>query len=187
MKAKTSTEQSLAVGLLTLLHYTNTLHVKRNMNTISSFFAGALVLVTVLSYGQTNYVDPTGSYTLKGKRLKNGERANHGEVHVKLIDNSRLAISFYYNKGYPSYNSGSFVDTLDYVDHKAVYTFYEPERPGSDCKLIFTFHRNKLNIKHEAEDYNYSCGFGMGVVVSGTMPKTSTRVPEIKDFWENED
>jgi hypothetical protein len=157
------------------------------MNKKKSFLALALILVTVLSYGQNNYVNPTGSYTLKGKKLKNGERANHGEVHVKLIDNNRLAISFYYNKGYPSYNSGSFVDTLDYVDNKAVYTYDEPEIPISDCRLTFTFHKQKVTINHEAEDYNYSCGFGMGVVASGIMLKTSAKVPEIKDFWENKE
>jgi hypothetical protein len=157
------------------------------MKKISSFLALALILVTILSYGQTNYVNPTGSYILKGKKLKNGERANHGEVQVKLIDKNRLAISFYYNKGYPSYNSGSFVDTLEYVDNKAVYTYDEPERLISDCKLTFTFDKKKVTINHQAEDYNYSCGFGMGVVASGIMPKISARIPEIKDFWENKE
>jgi hypothetical protein len=157
------------------------------MNKKKCFLALALILVTVLSYGQNSYVNPTGSYILKGKKLKNDERANHGEVHVILIDNNRLAISFYYNKGYPSYNSGSFVDTLDYVDNKAVYTYDEPERPTSDCKLTFTFHNKKVAIIHEAEDYNYSCGFGMGVVASGIMLKTSAKVPEIKEFWENKE
>ncbi|MFD2247843.1 hypothetical protein [Pontibacter ruber] len=143
-----------------------------------------ILLVGIIAYGQDKYLDPTGSYILRGKKLKEGEKGSYGELHVKLISKDRLAISFYYDKGYPSYNSGSFVDTLEYNYNRAVYIYNEAFDP-SDCKLTFTFEKKAVVIKHEASNYNYSCGFGTGVIANTVMKKSSSKVPVIKDYWEN--
>ncbi|WP_066836862.1 hypothetical protein [Rufibacter ruber] len=149
-----------------------------------AFLTLVLILLSVASYGQVEKIDPTGSYILEAKKIKNGEKGSHGEIHVKLIENDLAAISFYYNVGHPSYNSGSFVDTLAYKDNKIIYTYKEPGEVNPDCKLTFTFEQKRVIIKHEASDYNFSCGFGHGVIANLTIKKKTNRIPIIKDYWD---
>jgi hypothetical protein len=56
----------------------------------------------------------TGSYKYNGKtQKKNGETYGYfGDVQVKLLNENRIAVSFYLCVGAKSYNSDSFVDTL---------------------------------------------------------------------------
>src|SRR3982074_1538712 len=83
-----------------------------------------------------DFVDPTGTYILKGQTEKNKIIGHSGEIRVKLLGKDRVAICFYINKGFPGYESGSFVDTLTYTeDNEAVYT------PLADqsCSFLFYF------------------------------------------------
>ena len=143
-----------------------------------------LISLISVSFVQVEKINPTGSYILKGKKLKEGEKSEFGEIHVKLITKNKAAISFFYSKGFPSYNSGSFVDTLTFSSNKIIYNYTDQEDSTSNCKLTFTFYKDNVKVLHQADDYNYSCGFGQGVIANVTMKKSSSKEPVIKDFWE---
>lgn len=125
---------------------------------------------------QILYVDPTGTYELVSKtKKKNGEIYGYfGQIQVKKITAQKIVMTFEVNKGYPSYNSGSFVDTLAYVENKAIYT--NPEFDQT-CKLTFDFNKKGVNVKEETEDYNFGCGFGHAVVGDGFYKRISKKVP----------
>src|SRR5688572_16510806 len=65
----------------------------------------------------------SGTYKYVGKTYKKGEDiyGYFGSVKIKQISTEKIAISFYICKGAPSYNSGSFVDTLIVRQSKAEY------------------------------------------------------------------
>ena len=94
-----------------------------------------IILITILhldfNFGQlvkpndNGSINPNGTYQLDEKtKIKNGDTFGYfGDIKVKLIDNGKIVMSFYICKGAPSYNSGSFVDTLIYknnIDRKSV-------------------------------------------------------------------
>ena len=125
-------------------------------------------------------MDPTGTYRLVSKsKVKNGEIHGYtGEIRIILLDSASIAISLYVNKGYPSYNSGSIVDTLLYSYDKAVYK----TMTDTSCKITIRFSFKGLNLDEEAEDYNFGCGFGHGVVATGFYRKVSSKIPVIEDL-----
>ena len=138
-----------------------------------------------LGYGQTvsnkSFYNPTGSYELLSKKkIKDGDTYGYsGEIDVKLLDSAHIAMSFYLDKGAPSYNSGSFVDTLYYKHSIAIYK----TESDTSCKITFAFSKKGVTVDHLAKNYNNSCGFGQAVVVSGFYKKISSRIPEIKDSF----
>ncbi len=83
-------------------------------------------------------------------------------------------MTFEVNKGAPSYNSGSFVDTLIYKNNKAIYTASEFD---TTCKITFDFDKNGVSVKEETSDYNSGCGFGHGVVADGFYKRMSGKTP----------
>ena len=129
--------------------------------------------------GKTFY-NPTGSYELVSKKkVKNGETYGyHGEIHIKLLDSAHIAMSFYVCKGAPGYNSGSFVDTLDYENSIVVYTTDQ----DPSCRITFTFSKSGVAVDEIANNYNNGCGFGHAVVASGFYKKISSKEPEIRDL-----
>jgi len=136
-----------------------------------------------LSHSQTivnkSFYNPTGSYELVSKKkIKDGDTYGYsGEIDIKLLDSVHIAMSFYLDKGAPGYNSGSFVDTLDYKNSVAVYE----TKSDTSCKITFAFSKKGVTVDHIAKNYNNSCGFGHAVVVSGFYKKISSKIPEIKD------
>jgi hypothetical protein len=128
----------------------------------------------------TSYIDPTGTYQLDNKtKKKNGEIYGYsGQIQVKKIGFDKLVMTFEVNKGAPSYNSGSFVDTLDYKDNKAIYT--DPES-DSTCKITFYFEKKGVTVKEETADYNAGCGFGHAVVADGFYKRTSNKTPVLTE------
>ena len=81
--------------------------------------------LTQTSFAQaraTHFINPTGTYKLVSKTVtKNGETYGYfGEINVKLLENTKIAITLYVCKGALSYNSGSFLDTLNYQKNIAV-------------------------------------------------------------------
>lgn len=127
-------------------------------------------------------IDPTGAYKLVSKTKKvNGEVYGYsGDIKVKLLSNARIAVSFYVDKGYPSYNSGSFVDTLSYDGEKAIYkTEYD-----ASCKIIFKFSDKGVILNEQTNDYNFGCGFGHAIIASGFYKKYSSAAPVIKDWFK---
>lgn len=125
---------------------------------------------------QTIYIDPTGTYQLALKtKKKNGETYGYsGKIQIKKIGSDKIIVTFETNKGAPSYNSGSFVDTLNYTENKAIYT--DPES-DSTCKITLEFDKKGITVKEETADYNSGCGFGHAVVADGFYKRISNKTP----------
>ena len=120
--------------------------------------------------------DPTGTYILKGENHKGEIKGNFAEIRVKMLGDSLLALSFYSNKGYPEYTSGSFTDTLSYLDNKAIhYLKLDPS-----CQIVFTFEMEGLNIRQSYTDPSSTCGFEKGVMPLGFVQKYSSDTPIIQ-------
>jgi hypothetical protein len=129
---------------------------------------------------QIPYIDPTGTYDLDSKTTKKGNDTYgyFGQIQIKALSTSKIVMTFFVCKGAPSYNSGSFVDTLDYQDNKAIYT--DPELDKS-CAITFDFNEKNVTVKEKTDNYNFGCGFGHAVVADGIFKKTSSKVPLLKD------
>tara|TARA_R110002020_G_scaffold176067_1_gene368161 strand:- start:352 stop:777 length:426 start_codon:yes stop_codon:yes gene_type:complete len=128
---------------------------------------------------QDKYIDPTGTYDLESETRKDGGDiyGYFGQIQVKRLTEKQIVMTFMVNKGAPSYNSGSFVDTLAYKDNNAIYT-----APGFDpsCKISFDFTENGVTVKEETDNYNFGCGFGHAVVADGFFKRTSSNEPELR-------
>jgi len=124
------------------------------------------------------FIDPTGTYVLMGTIKKNRITGHSGEIRVQLLDSQRIALCFYINKGYPGYESGSFIDTLAYVDSSSRYS------PTADpsCAILFNFHRRGVEIMELYADPLSGCGFPKGVLISAVFDKTSADRPIIQDL-----
>jgi hypothetical protein len=129
--------------------------------------------------GAPTFIDPTGTYILKGATEKNKVVGHSGEIRVKLLGQDRVAMCFYINSGYPGYKSGSFLDTLLYNDeNEAVYT--PPADPG--CAFLFYFRATSAETIQVYSDPGSGCGFGKGVMISALFPKYSGETPIIQDM-----
>ena len=141
---------------------------------------GLLILTsTILLAGfayQKTYIDPTGTYKLESRTKKKGVDiyGYAGQIQVKKLTSDKIVMTFEVNRGAPSYNSGSFVDTLTYKNNKALYTV--PEMDAS-CKITFDFDKKGVLVKEQTEDFNSGCGFGHAVVADGFYRKMSIRTP----------
>ncbi|MBC7830092.1 MAG: hypothetical protein H7122_20270 [Chitinophagaceae bacterium] len=124
------------------------------------------------------FLNPTGTYILKGEKHRSEIKGNFAEIRVKLINDSQVAIAMYCNKGYPEYLAGSFTDTLSYADNRAVYA----SKPDPSCQIIFSFENNGLNIKQVYTDPASTCGFGKGVFPLGFIEKYSSDMPIIQSL-----
>jgi hypothetical protein len=139
-----------------------------------------LTALTLTSFGQTN-IDPKGTYEYKGKTAKiNGTVFGPyvGTIQVKTVSTEEIVMTFYICKGAPSFNSGSFIDTLKFVNNTAIFT--DPES-DSTCKITFSFDKKGVTVKEETADYNSGCGFGHAVVADGRFRKTSSKQPKLVD------
>ena len=125
-------------------------------------------------------INPTGFYKLNGVQKKDETYGYFGEVKVKLIRGSRIVISFFICKGYPSYNSGSFYDTLNYSGNAAVYKY--PDDPS--CRIDISFTATGVKVDEKTDNYNSGCGFGHAVVAKDFFRKRSSRVPSNKELEE---
>ena len=144
----------------------------------SLFLLSFLLLSGALSMSGQNFVDPTGTYLLKGE-VKNGMIVGHsGELRVRLLDAGRVAMCLYVNKGYPGYESGSLMDTLSYADNRFVYT---PETDSS-CSIYFAFDPRTVEVYQLLSDPHAGCGFGPGVLIAAVFDKTSAEIPIIQDL-----
>jgi hypothetical protein len=123
------------------------------------------------------FIDPTGTYILKGIVKNNKIISSYGETRVKLLDSDRVAICFYVTKDYPRNESASFVDTLLYIDNKVAY------KPQSDaeCTIVFSFGFKQLEITQTYSDIQ-GCGFARGILTATTFEKSSSDKPLIQDL-----
>lgn len=125
-------------------------------------------LFLTLTKGQN--INPAGYYSLDSKTtVQNGDTYGYfGSIKVKQIDSNRIFMEFYVCKGAPSYNSGSFDDTLLYKNGIAVRTTTD------DASCVITFNFNSaggVTVEEKTKDFNHGCAFGSAVVASGFYRK----------------
>ena len=128
----------------------------------------------------------SGTYELVSKTVKKGDDVYGyaGEIQVKELTNNRIILSFFITKGAPSYNLGSFVDTLILTDNTAIYTVKEFD---PSCKITFKFSNKGVQVNEQTDDYNFGCGFGHAVVANGYFKRVSSEIPVIKDLTTGEE
>ena len=139
----------------------------------------AMLLLTSFT-NSSIYIDPTGTYKLNSKTIKkkSGTYGYTGQIQVKKISDDKIVMTFEINKGAPSYNSGSFVDTLIYKNNKAIYRDLTMD---STCKITFNFDKMGVTVKEVTADYNWGCGFGHAVVADGYFKRISSKVPVLTE------
>jgi hypothetical protein len=144
------------------------------MKHLSIILISWLILSGLLPLETT--VDPTGIYDLENETRKEGDDiyGYFGQIKVLAIDETTIIMDFQVCKGAPSYNSGSFLDTLEYINGQAIYT--DPEIDES-CRITFDFTEKGVKVTEETENYNFGCGFGHAVVADGFYKKTSSDKP----------
>jgi hypothetical protein len=125
-----------------------------------------------------DFVDPTGTYILKGSVAKNRVMGHSGEIRVKLLDPGRVAVSFYINRGYPDYEAGSFTDTLPYTTNQARWT--PSEDPG--YTVVFSFKPRAAETIQLFSGNEARSDFADGVMVSAVFLKYSDAAPIIQDL-----
>ena len=138
------------------------------------------------TFGQTkNFVNPTGSYTFSGKtkRNKNNVYGYFGHTHVLLLDSSHILINFFICKGAPSYNSGSFIDTLEYTNNTAIYR--GDRVSDSTCKLTLDFSNKGIGVQLFSENPNWACGFGHAVDAYGFFKRIRGKIPSRNEILED--
>jgi hypothetical protein len=124
------------------------------------------------------FINPTGTYTLKGEVHDNKVTTHSGEIRVKLLHHELLTLCFFIDKGYPGYESGSLLDTLRYEDDAAIYVSKD-----SSCMLRFHFKQNGVELMHVfTQNKGGDCGFPPGVLTGAFFRKTSSGVPVIQDL-----
>jgi hypothetical protein len=136
-----------------------------------------LLFCSILSTLGQSFLDPTGTYMLKGE-VKNNQIGYSGELRVRLLDGHTVAMCLYLNRGYPGFESGSVMDTLNYEGNRAIYM------PAADtsCSVFFAFDKNTAEMFKSLSDPHSSCGFRPGVLVPAIFQKTSSDVPVIQDL-----
>lgn len=127
------------------------------------------------------FIDPTGTYVLKGEKYKGEIKGHHGEVRIKLLGDSLVAITMYSNNGYPDYASASFTDTMEYANNRAVHI----SKSDPSCQLVFAFDINGLEIKQIYTDPTSTCGFVKGTIPLGYIAKYSSAIPVIQPIFRS--
>ena len=125
-----------------------------------------------------SFIDPTGTYLLRGDIKNNNIVGHYGEMRVRLLDRRTAAFCFYINNGYPNFASGAVLDTLSYEDNRLHF------RPSKDsgCSLILTFSERSVEIMAVYGDPRSGCGFAPGVMEAATFRKISSEIPVIQDL-----
>jgi len=129
---------------------------------------------------QKHTFDPTGTYSF-GIIPSEGQDpviGYTGQIQVVKLSGEKIVMTFVVNKGAPSYNSGSFVDTLSYSNAMAIFTI--PEFDPS-CAITFEFDSNGVEVDEKTDNFNSGCGFGSSVVAKGYFKKISIEQPVLKN------
>jgi len=171
---------------LTIFIYATRRHEDPSLKLLYHQVMKSLLLISAMLSGHLFFpgpsegssVDPTGTYILKGDVKKNEILGHSGELRAKLLGPKQVAVSFYISKGFPGYESGSFVDTLAFEDNIARYI------PPSDrdCIILFSFGDKSVEIEQVYRDPHCSCGFGKDIMVSAFFDKRSDEPPIIQDL-----
>lgn len=125
---------------------------------------------------KNTFINPTGTYILKGENQKGEIVGNFAEIRIKLLSDSLLAFTMYCNKGFPDYTSGALIDTVAYIHNSAMYA----SKLDASCQLQFAFEPDRLHIKIIYTDPASNCGFERGVLPLGFIEKSSSSIPIIQ-------
>jgi hypothetical protein len=129
---------------------------------------------------QNKTIDPTGTYILDNQAIiiEREPYGYAGLIQIITLPDNKILMSFVINKGAPTYISGIFTDTLNYINNQAIYT-----NPAVDtsCYISFVFAENGVTVKEKTANLNSGCGFGKGVVADGFFKKVSSVKPVLKD------
>jgi hypothetical protein len=125
-----------------------------------------------------SFLNPTGTYILKGIVKNNRVTGHSGELRVRLLDDHTVALCFYINSGYPGYRSGSLIDTFSYDNNTVIY------QPAQDsaCAVHFYFGLRNVKITKVMSDPRSECGFEPEVLIPVTIPMVSSEVPVIQNL-----
>jgi hypothetical protein len=156
------------------------------LSTMRLLYVVMFLLVLGSAYGQAPESKPgqnlTGTYQHRDRISVSGGEASgtFGTIKVRQLSAKKIVLSFYFNRGPKSYNSGSFLDTVTLAGRKAIY---RPLDCDSNCTIIFTFSSRGVRSKHVDSDgdYNSSCCFGHAVIADGYFRKTSSALPNQMD------
>lgn len=137
-----------------------------------------LLLIGTLFSDQQIFINPTGTYLLKGEVRKNKIVGHSGELRVRLLNVSTVVMCLYLNKGEPGYESGFLLDTLQYRDNQCIYI------PAGDtsCAVYFVFAVKSVEIYETLSNPKGGCGFRPGVLEPAIFDKTSADIPVIEDL-----
>lgn len=142
----------------------------------SLFYMPFLLLSTSYLTDRPIFIDPTGTYLLKGEVKKNKIVGRSGELRVRLLNETTVAMCLYVNKGDPGYESGFILDTLHYEDNRFIYT------PTNDtsCAIYFLFTIKSVEIDRVSSNPRVECGFRPGVLEPSIFDKISSDIPVIE-------
>jgi hypothetical protein len=146
---------------------------------MKSFILVSLLLLTAHPRRYSpSFINPTGTYILKGEVKKNRIVGHYGELRVRLLDEETAAFCFYINNGYPDYASVALMDTLKYEDNRI---YYQSGRDSS-CSLVLSFDVHNVELIEISNDPQTGCGYGRGVLTPAIFDKSSSEVPVIQDL-----
>lgn len=137
-----------------------------------------LLLNASLPGNSPSFIDPTGTYILKGEVKKNRIVGHYGELRVRLLDSGTAAFCFYLNNGYPNYAAFSLLDTLKYEENRMLYRITK----DSSCSLILLFNLHEVELIEVVGNPENLSGCGMDVLIPATFDKKSSEVPIIQDL-----
>jgi hypothetical protein len=151
--------------------------MKRSLVLFSTIILASLSFAMI---PQNKTIDPTGTYILDVKPIII-ERETYGYaglIQVNLLPGNKILMTFSINKGAPGYASGSFVDTLNYLNNHAIY-----KNPAADasCEISFAFTNDGVTVKEKSANLNSGCGFGHAVVADGFYKKVSSVKPILRN------
>ncbi|MBC7439911.1 MAG: hypothetical protein H7250_08005 [Flavobacterium sp.] len=146
-----------------------------------------LLLYSCSFLGQSaTYLNPTGKYKLNSKTTKKkGDTYGYfGDIKVIALGKDKILISFYVCKGAPSYNSGSFIDTLAYKNNVAIYKG-DPEADPS-CNMRMEFSRKGVDVELKSDNPNFACGFGHAVDSQGFYNRIIGQIPKKNEILNDD-
>ena len=124
------------------------------------------------------FIDPTGTYILKGEIKKNRIVGHYGELRIRLLNPETAVFCFYFNAGYPDYASVALMDTSKYDDNRMVYNLSK----DTACTLILLFNLHDVELMEVYSDPQNGCGIGPAVLSPAFFDKTSSETPVIQDL-----
>ena len=113
----------------------------------------------------STFIDPIGTYIYDS--IVNDNSPYLGTIEIKLEKDSSYFVDFNLCKGPPSYNMGSFQELLLYEENHFYYTC----EYDSSCIITLQVCDTGMHVNHQAENLNWSCGFGHAVVAHGFFIK----------------